>query len=541
MKEFFQEYRTKPWPKLEIPPVQRPQLIALVLFTAAIIALGWYIWFSPGVKAEKFLLCAAAIPILFFLKSRWVTIVGLLSFQVVLAFLFMGNSDYAIYIVLGVLGTILSFESPILMYLALVFAVWFDNSVYASGHPLRFQFLIGMGFLVGWIFRTLARRESLGIRLNFPERVPILVFFVWALLGTFTWSYEFYPTAWNQFRYIIIGTVLFLTIPMIIRDRKYLYVALLAWVVVGVAAAVISLTVAEPEMIGQEFQQGASALVTSKNKTAAFLAYSFFIALGLFYITKKGYYKAALFFSMLLMVGTIWYLQAKATVVGLAAGLIVFWIVDTFIHSSARKKLRVMGRIYILLSLALIFVIMIYFMGFTELLGAYEQMFFSPMEIGTMQFRFETWSVVLNIMHGEGHVVRGLGLGAFEILAYQYGFPYASPEDFFNIYHPHCLYLDIVLHFGIIGLLIYFWVVVLNMRRIWRAFRNLINTSDRYIFLAFFGGFISYYLHAFVDFVMYRMVVWALFMSLVIAAMNVLKAFEERSPEDQVAEDVPTL
>src|SRR5512143_747684 len=135
--EFLREQNSKPWPKLEVPSLERRHLIGLFVFMALLIAAGWYIYLSAWTKVIYFALLGLAIPVFFLLKSRFVTLIGLLSFEVIVAFLFMGNSSYATAAVAALAGAIIAFESPVAMYMLLIIGVWFDKSLFSIGHPYR--------------------------------------------------------------------------------------------------------------------------------------------------------------------------------------------------------------------------------------------------------------------------------------------------------------------------------------------------------------------------------------------------------------------
>jgi len=147
MAEFLRAYRAKPWPKLEIPNLQRQHLISLVVFMAALITIGWLIWSSAQTRAVYFGLMGLAIPVFFLLKSRFVALIGLLTFEVILAFLFLGNASFSFMALMIVIGIVLVLQWPLLIYALLVFAVWFDTSPFVTGLTLRLEFIMGIGEL----------------------------------------------------------------------------------------------------------------------------------------------------------------------------------------------------------------------------------------------------------------------------------------------------------------------------------------------------------------------------------------------------------
>ena len=126
MREFLRSYTAKPWPKLEIPAMGRTQVIILILYTAALIGGGWYIYLLHP-RAVNFYFLGAAIPLLFILKSPYFTIVSLLAFEVVMAFLFIGNNNFVIVTIAAFVIGIISFEIPFVIYLFLILMVWFGG------------------------------------------------------------------------------------------------------------------------------------------------------------------------------------------------------------------------------------------------------------------------------------------------------------------------------------------------------------------------------------------------------------------------------
>jgi O-antigen ligase len=532
MMNFIRDYWTRPWPKLEVPPMRRQHTYLFGAYVIAMVALGWYIWFSGNIQVEYFLALGLGIPLAFFLKSRFVTLIGLLSFPVVLAFIYIGNQDYAFYIVAGLMGAIIAFESPIVMYMILIAAVWFDKSLFSIGHPLRMEFIIGSGLLVGWLFKEVLRpRESL-TKILFPERWLAISLLIWAALGAGLWSYEPYPAAWLQLKAIIVGVLFFLISPLVIRNEKQLDFALIAWVFVSLVAAAVT-NYAQPAASGSTDSDSLGAvLIAFKNITATFLSYSFFIALAYYHWAKSNLMKVGALLIMTYLLVTIVLLYSRGTMFGLAVGVIVFWICDTFISSTKRSVLRIMARCFLLVSIVIVFLLLVYVIGFGELIGGYADIFYSPLQAGTMEFRISTWDIVLQIIMTEGHQLRGVGLGGFWILGAEYGFPIESYEGNIAIYSPHNLYLDILLHYGVIGLLLFFWLIILNLSRLWRITVNSQRQKFRYLALGFFCSLIAYYTHGLLDGQLYSLTDFWLYLGLTVGTVNVARRLSSIGSEN---------
>jgi O-antigen ligase len=133
-----------------------------------------------------------------------------------------------------------------------------------------------------------------------------------------------------------------------------------------------------------------------------------------------------------------------------------------------------------------------------------------------MQFRLQTWQIIGSIFEHEGHLLRGLGIGAFYVFAPQYGFPVSDPTQDLAIFHAHNLYLDIVVQFGIIGLLIYLYLISRNLIRLWRGYRRSFDQKFRYLHLGIFCGLTAFYVHGFMDLGL-AMPDWWLFLGLATA------------------------
>ena len=520
MRDFIQNYRSKPWPKLEVPPIKRPQLTVLIAFVCLLIGGGWYIWFSGQIRAEKFLYLGFAIPVLFFLKNRYLMIVGLLSFQVIVAFLFVGNSTYAAFAILGFIGAIIAFESPIIMYMLLIAAIWLSNSGLTVIKPTVIQLSIGAALFTGWAVREILRTKRITTQIIFPEKWPAIFLLVWGGVGFIVWCVEPIPYGWVQFKSLILGIVFFLVSPLVVRDRKQMLLAMMAWIGVGLIGAVATFF-ANPTAIGGSTAGDAAVFIRLKNVTATILCLAFFISIAMYYLQDKRIIRFALVLLQAFIITAIIYLQSRAAVIGLAIGLTTFWIVDTFVNLKNRRSINVLVRIFVLCSMIFVFLLGIYFMGLVEIIGAYAEIFESPATATTMQFREAAWEVAFDMIGGEQHPIRGLGFGAFVLLAPEYGFPVGDLQENIDIYHTHSLYVDILLHYGIIGLILFLWMILQNLVYIWRNFKRSEDVKFRYIHLALFCSLIGYYVHGILDFTLYGIVEFWLMLGLSVAVRNV--------------------
>lgn len=521
MLEYFRTYQTRPWPRLEIPAMRRPQLYALILYTATLIATGWWIWFT-GIQVEKFLLLGLAIPILFFLKSPFLAIVGLLAFEVVVAFLFIGNSDFVLAVVAAFIGAIIAFESPILMYMLLIGAVWFDSSLLGVSHPVRLELVISSGLLLGWLFRLISSSTSEQFRLHFPERLPILLLYVWAILGAILWCPDFNEQVTLELKSFTIGIFVFLITPLIVTGERHIKIALWAWIAVATIAGIATYSGQSGSVSSEAQTDAAQTLLEIKNITGAIMRFSFFLGLASYRWTKSNWGKSLHILILVFLLISIVKLQSRGTVVFFAIGLTGFWLTHLYIISRSKTILHLIGPVFLLTSAAIIFLIGVYRFGLNEYIGTYSDIFFSPLEHNTVDFRKENIEISYNMIRGENHPFRGLGLGAFVVIGPQYGFSVTDPR-YLSI---HSMYVDMLVHFGVIGILLFIWSAVRNLIDFGYLFRRCYLVKYKYLYLALICSLISFYLHGIMEFTIQICTVYWAFFGLGIAVINVGSKFD---------------
>ena len=543
MMEFLKTYKTRPWPKLEVPPMRRPQLIILILFAAGLVAAGWIIWFSGYIQVEYFILLGLTIPILFFLKNRFVTIVGLLCFQVILAFVFIGNSDYALIAVAALIGAIIAFESPIIMYMILIAAVWYDMTPFAFTHTARIEFIVGIALLVGWIFREVLRPQQEKSIVHFPEKWIVISFLVWAAIGFALWCAQPFPYGWYQLKLIIIGTVFFLITPMLLRSERDIDLIVFTWILVGIIASASTVLGPffgyQPEITGWGAALGAMGV--QKNLSASFMSFSFFIALAYFYWTKGLFRKLVSSIIMLGILGATLYQQSRSAAVGLLIGFSLFWLADAFGGRGKQQTLRFLAQFFLFVSILSIVLILIYFVGLGQMLGSYAELLYTPTEIGTSEVRKVLWDTAFEMAENEGHPLRGLGVGAFWVLGaekYELGTLVGvadSPDELIQQgINPHNLYIDTFLHYGVIGIALFGLLAIVILSKLWRGFRGFQSRKYKYLCLGLFCGLIAFYFHCIFDFTVFIIGRFWLYVGLAIAVINlgdILRTYQQNQIE----------
>jgi len=542
MKPQINEYKRKPWPKLEVPPLTRRSSIGLLIFVVAIIILGWVIYLRKGTSVEQFTILGIAIPILFFFKSRWVTIIGLLSFQVIVAFLFMGNSEFALYCVLGLVGIIIAFESPLLVYAILVFWVFFEMSAFSGffPYPLKVEVIIAVAFLVGYLFKAILNPSAIKYKIYFPEKVPLLIFFGWVLMGFAVWCLEPFPAGWYQVKYFTIGVLFFLMSPYVLVDRKSLNWGIWSWIVAGILASLSSYLT---EIIGYTPAQSSAdwgaysaALGMQHSWSASYLAFTYFVALPVVYWMRSAATKLMMA-AVLIGIFIATYIQfSRGPTLGVIGGSIVFWIADAIYNRKKGGLIRLAARAFYIASFIVLIFVLVYVAG-PDIFGNYGALFEDPAGSSTMSSRIFLWSRAYEMATKEGHVIRGLGPGAFWVLAYQYGIFYEGAFESMDYQqqgiNPHNLFVDTTLHYGITGLFIYLWLIFLNLFRLWKGYLNSSDERLRYLSLGLFCGLLGFYFSSMFDFNIFIISRYWLFMGLTVSVLNISHRWNQQQAEIQ--------
>ncbi len=528
MLEYLRTYSSRPWPKLEIPVIKKSHLWGLILYVAAMVGLGLWFWLSGDPRAYKFGLLGLAIPALFLLKSPYMTIAGLLAFEVVAAFLFVGNMNYVISVVAVFIGTIIAFESPIVIYLLLILAVWYDSTplnisgTMVIGSSIRYEIILGAALMVGWFFRYLSGHEVKTKKI-FPEKWYAVGLLAITWMGFLFWCYEPIPTGWEEVKVSTVGLLLFLISPIVISDRKKLRLAIWSWIGAGVILAIFSFLGPyfglQPEET-EAWGAAPGALGIHKNWSTTLMTFSFFITLA-YLLTVKNLLKKMMFYiDLLFLLAAQLYEQSRATAVSSVAGVMLFWLVNPYIKRLRSNPLRSLARASLVVAMLSLSIFFIYTVDLS-FLGSYSDIFSDPMSIPTMVARYEIWEGCYQMITTENHLWRGLGPGAFWYLGQHYGIgTLRLTDEEFRAYHAHNLYLDIVIHQGIIGLFLFLGLTISILVKLWRGFLHFEDIHDRYLCVGILTAVVAFLIHGMVDYRMFMIRPYWMFLGLAVAVIN---------------------
>jgi len=159
---------------------------------------------------------------------------------------------------------------------------------------------------------------------------------------------------------------LFLITPLVVRKKKDLYPVLWIWIIVGIIGSVASFFI-QPEFdVTAASASGLDIIIAAKNPTATILCLSFFIIFPVMYWEKQITLRFLALISVLIIGAAVVFLESRAAVIGLAAGIILFWIVDLIWNPRMKSSLRIVARVFFIISFIIISLTGIYGLGLLE-------------------------------------------------------------------------------------------------------------------------------------------------------------------------------
>jgi O-antigen ligase len=319
-----------------------------------------------------------------------------------------------------------------------------------------------------------------------PLRLSALDWGVLALvlLGAVSllWA-EHVRVAAREFRTVVLESALFyVLLRMMAQDRQRLWQVVDAWLLGGMAIAVVGLLqlVVGENLIAADGVARIRGFYGSPNNLALYLGRLLPLALALFGWLQRG--RRRVFY------GLAFALISAALVLTYSRGALLLGAPASLLLVTALR-----GRRALLVTLALLLLsgaILFFLAGPTRMISMLN------LEQGTTFFRLQLWQSSWNMILD--HPVLGVGLDNF---LYHYRTYYVLPTAWeeFDLSHPHNLVLDFWLRLGLLGLVVLFWLLIAFFRRGWQAYRRLPEGRDRLLVLGLMGGMVGAVVHGLVD------------------------------------------
>jgi hypothetical protein len=240
------------------------------------------------------------------------------------------------------------------------------------------------------------------------------------------------------------------------------------------------------------------------------------IALGLFLTEKNLFRKRIIIFSIPVLIATNSLIMSRGGTVSLI--LLIFFL------SFSIKKLR--RNFIIVITTLLILTALIgqietmllnHAIGETESQGiVFQQRMAGGATKGLSFSRLWLWQAALEKLVSENKTFFGLGIGGMQ---YYLNAPYS-----------HNLYLSFLIDFGLIGLGLLFWIIIVLLNKFLRLLKYQIS-SIQIMCIAFMGALLCIGTHGLIDFEYNRPFIWFTF-GLAISTLNLAKKELSKSQQD---------
>jgi O-antigen ligase len=142
---------------------------------------------------------------------------------------------------------------------------------------------------------------------------------------------------------------------------------------------------------------------------------------------------------------------------------------------------------------------------------------------GTTFFRLQLWRSSWAMV--KEHPLLGVGLDNF-LYAYRTRYVLPTAWEEFNLSHPHNIVLDFWLRLGILGLVVFLWLLVEFFHQGGRTYRSLPETGEKLLVLGAMAGMVNLVAHGLVDNAFFLVDLSFAFMLM----LTLVQAVADRSP-----------
>ncbi|MBI5050075.1 MAG: O-antigen ligase family protein [Nitrospirae bacterium] len=390
--------------------------------------------------------------------------------------------------------------NPRLGYFLALFALPFKDIsfVFNVGGLLEyfyfFQIFLFIG-AIGWSLKNIteSKKKYDGVSIT----LPIIVFALFCLISLF-WDQDYYHAVFEVIRLFFCIFLYYFTL-YLVGEKKSLQIIfciiIISALFVGVGA-IVSLEVTSPIKWNYSFDNFYWMEIGFKSSTevraggfASHNQVGFFSNLGIFFtlgalFSSKSYIKRIVLF---LIFSTICYglflTRSRGAEIALTGGLFVFFILNPSIGDY-------MKRHFIKISFfVLLFVVVAFVLSQLDRLDLELMRLSSTFETTTKEASFSRRLIIWG--EGLNQLVRsygfGTGIGGFK----QYVLPWP---------HAHSLYFSPLFDLGFIGLLIWIWLILLLLDKLYKGFPLLNKSMYKYYFRGSVAALTALAIHGLVDF-----------------------------------------
>lgn len=358
--------------------------------------------------------------------------------------------------------------------------------------------------ILSWLIEKVHLRPKDGIT-NTRVYLPLLIFVVFCMLSTI-FSYSFPLSFKALFTKIIKNILMFFIISVFIKDRGYLKMILLLFIVSSIVIIVDSgfQLLRGTDILRHNFMY-ANQLTSSfsnPNSLGGWLIVVICIMFGIFnsniFSTKTRVLSTMIF---VILIALLIMTRSRGSWLGLFMSFI--FIAFQLFKKYPKKRKKIVVFLIILSA-----IIVLIALPQNIKLRAYSML---SLENSSL-FRINLWKEAIEII--EDFPLFGTGLNTYSKVAPNYTMGDGG-------YYPHNSYLQMAAEIGILGLLAFLWFIFSLFKL---GIRTVKNTKD-YLLLGFLGALLAFLVHSFFDVNLYALQLATLFwfvLGLTMARINML-------------------
>jgi len=424
-------------------------------------------------------------------------------------------------LLVGILGLILLLIEPRWGYYLIILALAFDGiAIFAAQMPgvpgaktlNAHHIFILITFVV--LFSQVVR-DKLEFRKTGLE-IPLFLFLIWMAI-TLIWTPDFRNGGLSVFRTYVAVVFFYCTINLF-REGKYIKSILMIWFILGLIDTILTFTFPHgfkfSPFVGLQWTKSilgrARAFTNHPNTLATQLDLTILLGFGLLFAAKsrlsKWFYGSAITFMSFAFILTL----SRGWLVALPAGITFFFY-----------KIGQLKR-FILVILASIVLVGLFFMIKPDVVGGLVWRFFrapQDVELSEIEVTGAVKSVgVRSVIWGAGYEFfkdtygRGIGAGGFATIV---GGVLPEIADM----QLHSLYFTVTFELGLIGLLLFVWLMALFLWRVQSFSKQVKGSPSAPLFFAWYAGWITILLNGLLRITLGSIPFWG-FMSLGIIMMK---------------------
>ena len=365
-------------------------------------------------------------------------------------------------------------------------------------HPMIF------GAILGWTVRALRRGDP--IVEGSPLTVPIALFLGWAALSL-NWCVNPKVGKWELLD-IFFALVIYVTATKIIRSREILDRVIKVWILSGILLT----------GLGFYFiMTGAAARVDVMSGAPTHFSFEMnliiVLVIAMLYIKGSKFMSAWILWPLLIC---MFYVNlrtgSRAGLFSLIAALFYFFFSYHSINKDRKHTSLILFLVVVLLAGAIFLLAYNPMEGFKIGFRVYNPLEFS--EEDTFQFRLEIWNVAWNYIRVHNRYIQGLGILSFILLT----------KAEYGVYgHAHSIYINIGVNYGLVGLLIFAWIIVAIVLNFRDGMRAAHRKYYQVLLRAMAAGLLAFAIHGIVDFYVWHMRSLWLYLGVAMSAVRLVR------------------